>query len=475
MNRLGYQAVCATVVIALWHVPCSAPALTITEPGVYALGSDVTFSPGVTDTIISIESSDVVFDLDGHAIIQTDATAGVDGIRIAPGLERITIRNGSIRNTTGRGIFIDTTTQVEKIAINDLLFDTCQSSGITISGTSTLSDCTIERCVFSNCILTSSGDSVLTIQGSRMKIRDILITTENGAGNAVGVAKNVIALSSLSSSLLENIRVSNFSTQTANLIVWSISGATTENIFKNIAIDRCQSPATLTIFSAGAGFANNIIISCTAQNCSSGTNTVFVSANSLTSPNLLISCACLTMSTTSGPIVGFFFNASSNQTLIDCIVQRISSNNNGCTPYQCIACTNIQFIRCYSFNNTATGASTQQNSFTINSTSTGCILRDCIAGNNSATGTSAISRGFFFDNSTECVADNNAAYRNTATATAIGFTRGATTNAFIRNIALRNGTTTGNQFSGFGASQFNTVAIASVNSITQPFTNAGLV
>jgi hypothetical protein len=461
--------------ILVWHTPSLAPALTITEPGVYTLGGDIFFAPGVADTALLIQSSDVVLDFANNEIIQTDSTAGVDGIRIAPGLKRISIKNGIVRNFTGHGIAIDVTTQSEKIAISDLLFDTCQTSGITITGASTLSDASIERCTFSNCILTAVGSSVLNLTGSRMIVKDILITTENSAGSAVGTTKNPILLQNIASSLFESIRILNFSAQTAALSIISTTGTVSENVFSNITADTCQSPATVTIFNATAGFGNNIISSLVAQTTISGTGAVFITVNSATNPNLFIGCINLNMSTGSGQSVGFNFTSCSNQTVIDSLIERMAAKNNNCTPYSCTGCTNLQFIRCSAFNNTATGSSTQQNSFSFDSTSTGCIVRDCIAGNNTATGTSATSRGFFFNNSTECIAEQNSAYRNIGTGTSIGFVRGATTNAFILNIALRNGTTTANQFSGFGASQFNTVAIASVNSITQPFTNAGLI
>lgn len=117
--------------IPLVSVPCYAPAFTITSPGYYKLGDDITFSPGGADSIIAIQASNVTLDLGGRIIEQGNATAGVDGIALSAGLSNVIIRNGTIRNVTNRGIFVDSNgASSSQIVISDIVFDTCQSRGI---------------------------------------------------------------------------------------------------------------------------------------------------------------------------------------------------------------------------------------------------------------------------------------------------------------------------------------------------------
>ncbi len=88
---------------------------SITTPGVYKLSTDVAFNtPDDYVPAIEILSNDVVVDLCGHTLSQGNTTTNGHGIRLGEGyfgsdpdfvISNITIRNGTVRNFTGIGIF----------------------------------------------------------------------------------------------------------------------------------------------------------------------------------------------------------------------------------------------------------------------------------------------------------------------------------------------------------------------------------
>src|SRR5689334_13146491 len=72
-------------------------ATPITTSGVYCLTADITYST-TTGSAISISSSDVVFDLNGHKINGSGAGTGTAAYGISvSGKKNVTIRNGAVK------------------------------------------------------------------------------------------------------------------------------------------------------------------------------------------------------------------------------------------------------------------------------------------------------------------------------------------------------------------------------------------
>lgn len=86
------------------------PAYTITWPGKYVLCGTIT-STATTD-LVTITTSNVLFDMNGHSITYVGSTPGVNGFLIQDGLKNVSIVNGSddngaIRNVPGAAIKVD--------------------------------------------------------------------------------------------------------------------------------------------------------------------------------------------------------------------------------------------------------------------------------------------------------------------------------------------------------------------------------
>lgn len=84
--------------------------LTITEPGWYELQHNVSFEPLAKNShAIVVASDDVIVDLCGKVLEQSNSTTSIIGIKVLSGHTNITIlgSNGSIRNFSQLGISID--------------------------------------------------------------------------------------------------------------------------------------------------------------------------------------------------------------------------------------------------------------------------------------------------------------------------------------------------------------------------------
>lgn len=444
---------------------CFAPALTLTTPGHYTLGEDITFSPGAADSIISILSSDVTLDLGGWSIIQGNATAGVNGISVASGLQRVTIKNGTIRNVTGNGIFINSAVFSSEIVISDLVFDSCQTSGIS-TGVSPI-QCLIERCSFIECILPATGTSLIFLSAINSVVRNIIIENSSTAtGN-----KSLLELTT-ARCLIENVTVNSFAT-TGIVTGVSSSSVLSNCIFNTINFNFLNGTNGVNCFSHSGG--STIFLNCRCSGALSVGNVNFFSTTSATS-NLYIGCIATGLRSTGGNASGFNITGSSADSFIDCIVHLASASSAAsvtCSPYLLTNCSQCELIRCYALNNTSPSGTNSMSAFTISGTGGLCVLRDCIAANNTASG---LVRGYFLDGATtQSTLDNNAAYYNIGVAGSVGFTLGNSINAFLRNVAIRNGTVLANQFAAFPTTQRNVQNINATNSLTQAWTNVGLI
>ncbi len=121
--------------------------LNIQTPGVYLLAESLILPDNDSDDFdgctsgITISTSDVTIDLNGFSINyggQTGPPFQFHGIKIAPGVKNITIKNGAIRGFTGSGIYAASTTgtagAIQQIVLCDLMIQD-NAAGVTFDGT----------------------------------------------------------------------------------------------------------------------------------------------------------------------------------------------------------------------------------------------------------------------------------------------------------------------------------------------------
>lgn len=100
------------------RTPIASGSFIITQPGSYYLTNNITQStaPGVTG--IQVATSNVTIDLNGFTI-----SGGQTGIELAGTISNITIKNGTIRNTSGSGIFASGSPSATKVVVSDVHMD----------------------------------------------------------------------------------------------------------------------------------------------------------------------------------------------------------------------------------------------------------------------------------------------------------------------------------------------------------------
>lgn len=107
---------------------------TIDSPGNYQLTESITSAATASsETIIYINSNDVILDLNQQALALNSETTGIDGIKIANNKENITIKNGLIRGAIQNGISIGS--NCSNIIIEEVNIKDCDGAGIAINGT----------------------------------------------------------------------------------------------------------------------------------------------------------------------------------------------------------------------------------------------------------------------------------------------------------------------------------------------------
>ncbi len=405
-----------------------APFQTISTPGNYLYGEDVTYSPGTTnDSIIQISTSNVIFDLGGRIFTQGNTTAGLNGISVDPNLTNIIIRNGYIQNITGTGIGIGQ--GCSRITIDNIVTFSCDLRAINIAGVSgtQVADSEIKNCSLLNCCRGATGDFVLNLlQCSKVKVSNCRI-------NNSGLSSHTLSAVRIDNSLQCDFRdidvLSNVGTGVMGFDIATSSTCLFEDclVRNNTALG---TGLTMTAFALnGAGNAFNVFRNCMAfenagPSADPSRSTGFhLTGNSFA--NLFIDCKAL--GNTAGSTDGFRLTGPTNV-------------------------VNNSFIGCISQRNSATGAAGVASGFSVNNGVDFCSMLRCVGSFNTSTNDGA--HGLVFQTGTggsnwsirECEFVRNIGV-NTASSFGIRVVVG-TTNMFSKNTAFNNGTTQANQMSG---------------------------
>ena len=135
---MNYKNISLLLINILIVCETNAVFQTISKPGLYQLGENVTYSPTVpNDIIFQITASDVEFDLGDRFIAQDGASVqtGLIAIQVASGLSNVVIKsstNGSIQNIRGTGIQV--LSNCSRIMIDNITTFSCEDRGIDFIG-----------------------------------------------------------------------------------------------------------------------------------------------------------------------------------------------------------------------------------------------------------------------------------------------------------------------------------------------------
>ena len=183
------------------HVP-----YTITTPGFYYLAQNLTIAPIAGNVAITVEADDVTLDLMGFAL--SGVGKSNDGIVFSGIRSNVEIRNGSLRNFNGKGIYA---LDAKGIRVISLRVRDTAAAGIELSGTNHLvMDCTV---------IGAGGHGILAGTGSLVKGNIVINNTDYGikAYDGSNVVGNVAAANGLGiaaavfSSVIDNTVANNTS------------------------------------------------------------------------------------------------------------------------------------------------------------------------------------------------------------------------------------------------------------------------
>jgi hypothetical protein len=153
---------------------------TINSSGVYCLAHDLTIINNMD--AITINTSDVVVDLNGYAIHQNSASA--NGITINTGFSNIVIKNGFIDTVSSIGNGINISSDVTTLQISDV---SIKNFGIGILAASTLSQAIIENCnVHNNVTVNIRFNSCNSIEVKNCQLNNAT-STAPGVGNGLSI------------------------------------------------------------------------------------------------------------------------------------------------------------------------------------------------------------------------------------------------------------------------------------------------
>jgi hypothetical protein len=434
----------------------------IDTPGTYKLGSDITYTLTINnDTAILITSSYVVLDIQGHHITQLSPTCtvlgksfpttrstqssctftGLDFIVLSPNISFVTIMNGTIQNIPGRGIVVNQ--GCSNITIDQIFTFSCDQRGIEIAGVSSnqVSTLDIKNSKASNCCMGPYGDYPVYIHdASNVRVVNCLVSQNGVPSNNI----SGVRIENCSTSRFEDMRVN---TNVGGTIVKGFDISNVGDSFFLTCITHNNNPSN----SAGSAFGFDFENSCT--------------------DNFLVNCVALASSATMAntTYAGFQFGAGcNNNVLTNCKVSQNSADGT-CHGFSSLSNTGNSFIDCLALNNKSLNGVVR--GYNVNGCSNNVHVR-CIAhGNNS---TNSIAVGMDYNGCTECFNQESFITKNQGTNSANSYgirLQNDSSSGFVKNVAMRNGTTADNQLNGLSVTQKNN---QSINAVNGAWSNIGL-
>ena len=436
-----------TLLSICFSISIYAIELTISAPGLYKLGDNLTVFPALADTVINITSSDVIFDMNGYFIAQGNITGNVDCFVVNSNLSDITIKNGTIRDISRNGILVNQS--CTRINVRNIRFENCGATGITLAGTAgnLITVCQIDNCQFYGCSNGAFASSVINLtRSNEIKINKVVI-----ANTAAATSLSMIGMDTCILNDLSNINIENNAVTLQFIAILDLNGAI--NKYSDI-----------TIRNNSSGGAFDFI----------GCNFLTVNANTVSNLNIILNVS------PGGNFVGFNLSDSDNCRFTSCFVE----GNSGATRssgFDFINNGNQNILSdCLVIANSSSGVGAQTVGYDFNNGNRE-VLRCCYALNNSSINGTAIGAFLHGGGGTGCsFVDCNFNRNNgAAAASSLGVLVAApsTSNLFTRTIAFNNNTTPGNQLNGVPVGSVQTPAApatSNLNTLSSPWANLAL-
>jgi hypothetical protein len=178
--------------------PITVLPATITQSGIYCLTSDLSWS-SVNGVAVTINTNDVVLDLNGHTLDNLAAGVGTGAIGIA-GLQRrdVVVKNGTIRGFTRAVQASDSSPYLksQRWVIEDLRVDRSTWNALQLAGR----DLLVRR----NVVMTTGGTTayganvdshgILVLgPGNRVIDNDVITVAGQGTGSGIGIALGILS------------------------------------------------------------------------------------------------------------------------------------------------------------------------------------------------------------------------------------------------------------------------------------------
>ena len=186
----------------------------IAQSGSYYLAADLRILDFIEDEhTIEITASDVTLDLSGYALISLLGT--LDAIRLGPGVENVTIINGTITGYTNGAAINAATNEATRVTIRNVRIDNggdgillhdrsivqdCELTNFTRWGISTGSRARISDNVINQC----DGSGIYNVNGMNSCIIEDNMLSENTRGFFVYGLRNIIVRNYVSDSTILN-------------------------------------------------------------------------------------------------------------------------------------------------------------------------------------------------------------------------------------------------------------------------------
>jgi hypothetical protein len=423
-----------------------ATPVILNTPGNYKLGENINYTGPTSTDAITIAASNISLDLQCFTLAYTLGASEVRGIVVDGGTSDIMIKNGTIKNFTGSGIFIEDS--VNRIKIIGTTFIGCGGTVIDFAGSSPFSmgDFAIESCDLIQCG-TNATTGIAITQGIDGRITDCVMS-RCGPTNSNYTS---LALTSCLKIFCNNLDILDNSASTDYIGVDLSSVAQSQmrdTRIRNVVLT--NPAATARGMRLGEGSNSNEIYNCTISGLSAPTAVDGLLITGSSTDNLIKDCfvvSCTATGAAASAIVhGYNIQSAPRTLLINNIAEKNSAPLSTAGPLPVAG---------------AVG-------FELNNSSE-CIVKGCIA-SGQFTGGGTNSIGVAVIDSSRCSITENQARGQT-----IGFRlnpNNALTSIFSRNISVKN-TTNYSQFPG-GSNQ-NAASISAINgSLTAPWTNISI-
>jgi parallel beta-helix repeat protein len=232
---------------------------TITTPGFYYLAQNLTIAPIAGNVAITVEADNVTLDLMGFVL--SGVGKSDDGIVFSGIRSNVEIRNGSLRDFNGKGIYALDARGIRVISLR--VRDTA-AAGIELGGT--------DHLVMNCSVKSAGGHGILVGTGSLVKGNLVLNNADYGikAYGGSSLVGNVVASNGL------GIAAASFSLVTDN----TVANNTSNGIY---AADKCTLSRNTAYNNTGTGIATGIYCTITnnttdgltyGSNCTTADNTV---------------------------------------------------------------------------------------------------------------------------------------------------------------------------------------------------------